>query len=132
MLAYGASLCILVIQMMWFYGHEAVYLALMALHAALYGYMVINSRSLSGHRFLLAIALGGLIIGTMPYLPVMYIFKKLLAGGELSMTTLTYGLPKSIRMTIELGFIPTVQTCLAWIVLRFGSRNSLSAAQEVR
>ena len=124
---YGVSLYIVFIQLMWFYRSKATYLALIALHAASYIYMAFRSRSLHRHRLLCAVTLGGLVIGTMPYLQVAYAVEKLLSDGELSMTNLTRELPNSLRVIIELGFVPALQACLAWVVLRFGPRKPPSA-----
>jgi uncharacterized membrane protein YesL len=82
--------------------------------------MAFRSERLSRWRWLWAISLGGIVIGTMPYVAMFAAISELLSGEEFEPSNLTRGLPAFMQVVIELGFVPAVQAVLAWIVLKFG------------
>ena len=123
LIAYGMSLYIVLIQLIWFHGPALLYGALLLVHSAIYFVMTFRAERLGRWRWLSAVVLGGVMIGAMPYVGLLAELSGLVRGVRFEPSNLTRQLPTMLQVIIELGFIPVVQACLAWVVLRFGPRR---------
>ena len=120
LIVYASSLYLVLVQLIWFHGPDLLYGALLLVHSVIYLVMTFRAERLSRWRLLWAFLLGGVVIGTMPYVAMYAELSELLRGQKFEPSNLTRGFPTMLQVIIELGFIPAVQAFLAWVVLRFG------------
>lgn len=128
LLAYALSLYIVLVQLIWIYS-DLFYGSMLLVHSVIYFVMTFRAERLSRWRWLSSIVLGGVMVGTMPYVGLFAELSALFRGETFEPSNVTRGLPTILQVIIELGFIPAVQACLAWVVLRFGPRKSPSESQ---
>ena len=128
LLAYALSLYIVLVQLIWIYS-DLFYGSLLLVHSVIYFVMTFRAERLNRWRWLSSIVLGGVIIGTMPYVGLFAELSALFRGERFEPSNVTRGLPTILQVIIELGFIPSVQACLAWVVMRFGPPKSPSESQ---